>query len=117
MTQPPWSRRPGALHRRSADVSSHPLATKSLPVTPLPLNRYSVSITPAIIICRRELNDRRGEFRRMRRNAAKIIADGQPVAWLGANFWSRTGGPLMWRNYDPAVVSRALRGLRDHRLP
>ncbi len=52
----------------------------------------------------------------MRRNAAKIIAGGQPVTWLGANFWSRTGGPLMWRNYDPAVVTGELRVLRDHGL-
>jgi endo-1,4-beta-mannosidase len=52
----------------------------------------------------------------MRRNAAKIIAGGQPVTWLGANFWSRTGGPLMWRNYDPAVVHGELRVLRDHGL-
>jgi endo-1,4-beta-mannosidase len=34
--------------------------------------------------------------------------------WLGANFWSRTGGPLMWRRYDPAVVGEELRVLRDH---
>ena len=52
----------------------------------------------------------------MRRNAAKIIAGGQPVTWLGANFWSRTGGPLMWRNYDPAVVSGELSVLREHGL-
>ena len=40
----------------------------------------------------------------MRRSTAKLTAAGQPVNWLGVNFWSRTGGPLMWRNYDPAVV-------------
>jgi endo-1,4-beta-mannosidase len=34
--------------------------------------------------------------------------------WLGANYWSRTGGPLMWRRYDPAVVGEELRVLRDH---
>jgi endo-1,4-beta-mannosidase len=34
--------------------------------------------------------------------------------WLGANFWSRAGGPLMWRRYDPAVVGEELRVLRDH---
>jgi endo-1,4-beta-mannosidase len=34
--------------------------------------------------------------------------------WLGANFWSRTGGPLMWRRYDPTVVAEELRVLRDH---
>jgi len=52
----------------------------------------------------------------MRRSTARIIADGQPVGWLGANFWSRTGGPLMWRNYDPAVVGAELRVLRAHGL-
>jgi endo-1,4-beta-mannosidase len=34
--------------------------------------------------------------------------------WLGANYWSRAGGPLMWRRYDPAVVGEELRVLRDH---
>ena len=28
------------------------------------------------------------------------------TVWLGANFWSRTGGPLMWRSYDPARRAR-----------
>jgi endo-1,4-beta-mannosidase len=36
--------------------------------------------------------------------------------WLGANFWSRAGGPLMWRSYDPAVVREELAVLRDHGL-
>lgn len=40
----------------------------------------------------------------------------QPVSWLGANFWSRTGGPLMWRSYDPAVIREELRVLRAHGL-
>ncbi len=52
----------------------------------------------------------------MRRNSAKVIVDGQPVSWLGANFWSRTGGPLMWRNYDPRVVREELRVLAEHGL-
>ena len=52
----------------------------------------------------------------MRRNTARIMAAGQPVSWLGANFWSRTGGPLMWRYYDPAVVTAELRVLREHGL-
>ena len=52
----------------------------------------------------------------MRRNSARITAGGQPVSWLGANFWSRTGGPLMWRTYDPAVVRGELRVLREHGL-
>ena len=52
----------------------------------------------------------------MRRSTARITAAGQPVSWLGANFWSRTGGPLMWRSYDPAVVRAELRVLREHGL-
>jgi endo-1,4-beta-mannosidase len=50
----------------------------------------------------------------MRRNGMPLTVDGRPVRWLGANFWSATGGPLMWREYDPAVVERELRVLRDH---
>ncbi|MGH3445892.1 MAG: hypothetical protein ACRDPB_11000, partial [Nocardioidaceae bacterium] len=38
------------------------------------------------------------------------------MTWLGANFWSRTGGPLMWRSYDPAVVRAELRVLAGHGL-
>ncbi len=52
----------------------------------------------------------------MHRNSAKITADGHPVTWLGANFWSRTGGPLMWRNYDQETVRAELRVLADHGL-
>ena len=44
----------------------------------------------------------------MHRNSARIAVAGQPVNWLGANFWSRTGGPLMWRNYDPGTVRAEL---------
>lgn len=42
--------------------------------------------------------------------------DGAPLLWLGVNFWSRTGGPLMWRSYDGLVVREELTTLRDHRL-
>jgi endo-1,4-beta-mannosidase len=52
----------------------------------------------------------------MRRSTARITAAGRPVSWLGANFWSRTGGPHMWRHYDPAVVRAELRVLRAHGL-
>ncbi len=41
-----------------------------------------------------------------------LLFDGRP--WLGANFWSRTGGPLMWRNYDSSVIEQELRVLREH---
>ena len=36
----------------------------------------------------------------------KLLFGGRP--WLGVNFWSRTGGPLMWRSYDPGVVAEEL---------
>jgi endo-1,4-beta-mannosidase len=52
----------------------------------------------------------------MNRPFAKLERDGAPLLWLGANFWSRTGGPLMWRSYDGAVVRDELRVLRDHGL-
>jgi endo-1,4-beta-mannosidase len=52
----------------------------------------------------------------MHRNSARITAGGHPVSWLGANFWSRTGGPLMWRNYDPDTVREELRVLAAHGL-
>lgn len=35
---------------------------------------------------------------------------------LGANFWSRTGGPLMWRNCSPQVVREGLRVRFEHGL-
>ena len=52
----------------------------------------------------------------MRRNAAKLTSGGRPASWLGVNFWSRTGGPLMWRNYDPEVIRAELQVLRAHGL-
>lgn len=48
----------------------------------------------------------------MKRNFAKLPGP----AWLGANFWSRTGGPLMWRSYDPRVVREELDVLCEHGL-
>src|ERR1700733_13304241 len=52
----------------------------------------------------------------MRRNTPRVRAGGAPADWLGANFWSRTGGPLMWRSYDPEVVRAELAVLKDHGL-
>lgn len=51
----------------------------------------------------------------MQRNSAKLTGpDGTPLTWVGVNYWSRTGGPLMWRDYDPDVVDEELRVMRDH---
>jgi endo-1,4-beta-mannosidase len=36
--------------------------------------------------------------------------------WVGANFWSRAGGPLMWRSFDETLVREELRVLRRHGL-
>jgi endo-1,4-beta-mannosidase len=52
----------------------------------------------------------------VRRNTARVMTGGAPAHWLGANFWSRTGGPLMWRSYDPEVVRAELAVLRQHGL-
>ena len=52
----------------------------------------------------------------MLRNFAKVNQAGKPVSWLGANFWSRAGGPLMWSRYDASVVREELTVLADHGL-
>jgi endo-1,4-beta-mannosidase len=52
----------------------------------------------------------------VRRNTPKVTTGDGPVNWLGANFWSRTGGPLMWRGYDPSVIGAELAVLRRHGL-
>lgn len=50
----------------------------------------------------------------MKRQSAKITRNGHPQVWLGVNFWSRVGGPRMWRDYDAEVVGEELRQMRDH---
>lgn len=52
----------------------------------------------------------------MRRHSAQLTHDHAVLPWLGANFWSRTGGPLMWRDYDPKTVREELAVLREHGL-
>lgn len=39
-----------------------------------------------------------------------------PAPWLGVNFWSRAGGPLMWRGFEPQTVRAELRVLKEHGL-
>lgn len=50
----------------------------------------------------------------MDRGFAFVEPGGAPIAWLGANFWSRVGGPRMWTRYDATTVEAELRVLRDH---
>lgn len=45
-----------------------------------------------------------------------INSSGQSRPWIGANFWSRTGGPRMWSRYDPGIVRKELRVLHEHGL-
>jgi endo-1,4-beta-mannosidase len=52
----------------------------------------------------------------VRRHTARVTTGGVPANWLGANFWSRTGGPLMWRSYDPEVIRGELATLKRHGL-
>jgi endo-1,4-beta-mannosidase len=52
----------------------------------------------------------------LHRFSTKLTVAGEPVSWLGVNFWSRAGGPLMWRRYDPVVVREELRVLAEHGL-
>lgn len=39
-----------------------------------------------------------------------------PRPWLGVNFWSRDGGPFMWRTYNDQLVRSELQTLVDHGL-
>ncbi|HMB18301.1 MAG TPA: cellulase family glycosylhydrolase [Gaiellaceae bacterium] len=34
--------------------------------------------------------------------------------WIGANFWSRAGGPRMWLQYRPDIVRQELQVLAEH---
>ncbi len=36
------------------------------------------------------------------------LSDASAPLWIGVNFWSRSGGPLMWHNYDAAVIRAEL---------
>ncbi|MEU8356894.1 cellulase family glycosylhydrolase [Nonomuraea sp. NPDC048882] len=47
----------------------------------------------------------------MKRQSAKLSDAG---IWVGVNFWSRAGGPLMWRSYEPEIVSAELAVMREH---
>jgi endo-1,4-beta-mannosidase len=38
------------------------------------------------------------------------------LPWLGANFWSRAGGPRMWSRYDGHIVREELTVLAEHGL-
>jgi endo-1,4-beta-mannosidase len=40
----------------------------------------------------------------------------QGAPWIGANFWSRSGGPRMWVRYDAEVVRQELATLAQHGL-
>ena len=50
------------------------------------------------------------------RPMSKLPEGTTPRLWLGANFWSRAGGPLMWRSFDAGVVRNELLVLREHGL-
>ena len=53
----------------------------------------------------------------MHRPAPRLPGPTDPAApWIGANFWSRAGGPLMWRGFDPELVRAELTVLREHGL-
>jgi endo-1,4-beta-mannosidase len=49
----------------------------------------------------------------MKRQSTTVMRDGEPQVWLGVNFWSRVGGPRMWRDYDRAVITEELTTMRD----
>jgi endo-1,4-beta-mannosidase len=50
----------------------------------------------------------------MKRHSVKAGTAETPELWVGVNFWSRSGGPRMWVNYDRDVVREELATMRDH---
>jgi endo-1,4-beta-mannosidase len=50
----------------------------------------------------------------MKRHSVKAGTPDSPELWVGVNFWSRSGGPRMWLNYDRDIVREELRVMRDH---
>ncbi|HET7304952.1 MAG TPA: cellulase family glycosylhydrolase [Segeticoccus sp.] len=51
-----------------------------------------------------------------RRDLAALRVNGRAASWVGANFWSRRGGPLMWRQDADDTWRAELLILRDHGL-
>jgi endo-1,4-beta-mannosidase len=50
----------------------------------------------------------------MKRHSTKAGTAEAPELWVGVNFWSRSGGPRMWVEYDRAIVREELATMRDH---
>jgi endo-1,4-beta-mannosidase len=50
----------------------------------------------------------------MKRHSVKAGTATDPELWVGVNFWSRSGGPRMWVNYDADIVREELTTMRDH---
>jgi endo-1,4-beta-mannosidase len=50
----------------------------------------------------------------MKRHSVKAGTAKDPELWVGVNFWSRSGGPRMWVNYDRDIVREELATMRDH---
>jgi endo-1,4-beta-mannosidase len=50
----------------------------------------------------------------MKRHSVKAGTADAPELWVGVNFWSRSGGPRMWVNYDRDIVREELATMRDH---
>ncbi|HEX3678387.1 MAG TPA: cellulase family glycosylhydrolase [Galbitalea sp.] len=50
----------------------------------------------------------------MKRHSVKVGTAETPELWVGVNFWSRSGGPRMWVNYDRDIVREELATMHDH---
>ncbi|HEY2644693.1 MAG TPA: cellulase family glycosylhydrolase [Galbitalea sp.] len=50
----------------------------------------------------------------MKRHSVKVGTPQNPELWVGVNFWSRSGGPRMWVNYDHDVVREELETMKNH---
>jgi len=42
-----------------------------------------------------------------------LVHQGRPTYLIGVNYWARSGGPLMWRHWQPEEVEAELRQMRE----
>ena len=96
-------------------------ALRETPLTRLTLNRISDSVTTGLSRRRRlaVLGSASGadEGTMGYPNGSghdRLATVGHQRPWVGANFWSRVGGPRMWDRYDGQIVRQELATLAAH---
>ena len=106
---------PPGPYRRALSMGPHSYRTRPAgapppcPAAHRPAQRPTAAPAPP--------RTRRGQRKTMRRHSAQLTHDSAVLPWLGANFWSRTGGPAdVARTTSRRRSARNCAVLRDHGL-